>query len=881
MALAVPALIIPGSYNSTLIKLLIFTVCSALLLFILGYKMIMGYALRWDRLYPLLLLAPAMTLLHRYAPSNPGVTRILLVCSATGIFVSIRAFCQDRKKILIPVIAGGALAILVSITMPSSSARASGLFSNANLLGSFAAGLLPVGAAFLFKKSPGRLSLSFAFLVITLTGIYMSGTRSSILALAMAITAVFIISRKPGLIHLFFVLFLIAVVAEVAFPGLPVPEFGGTPGVRQVIWEGSSKMFLQKPVFGWGNGSFQLVFPGFRPPDFIIRGVSSNTVHAHSEPLEILAENGLTGLAVWLILIALLLKRAVYEPKKTLMDWGIITGVFVLLLESLVSVALRWTTSVYLLAILLSLLPGENYGGGLKRLHRWTAVLPLSAGLLLLFPGAYSAYRMTRASMCLNSALEAMETGESAEQIRAHCLRSIDLNSWELGSWYMLGNVYGSEAEMIPDNHTAADLIGRQLAAYDSLAARAPDFAWMRVNRVGANMNLGRFDCAMDDLIILLRSNRDLHDYCLNTGFSIIPYVSPGKAFELMNLVFLEEYVANSPGGSPDSSSPRRSWLLKQSILTNFALAGINAPGSVQRMMQDTDSILVQCADSLRDRIHVEVENELAIAEEGFQLFQRFRRGDYEGIEEHCLMTISRENTYGTYQRAVLCLNAARLGKIEYLEMASDYSSLLANQCLQLVPYYPGAEGIILACAELSAQAGGPEHLSRIQRYLGFALMIDSYSASSAGAALSCRDNPPPRDALDFWLANGGPMASAALISSDRLLVPMGQTERIIQAAATESPEFQASVSFILGSMAISSSIADSDRIRTETLLDLNNVMNALTEMYSKEEAERIISSIMNNGIAFFETVLFNSASADIARQMKSDFQSGDIQPGL
>ncbi|MCK5065708.1 MAG: hypothetical protein KAQ97_10515 [Candidatus Fermentibacteraceae bacterium] len=120
-----------------------------------------------------------MTLFHQYAPSNPGVTRILLVSSAAGIFISLRIFRISREKILIPVIAGGSLAILVSILTQSSSGRLTGVFSNANLLGSFAAGLIPVGFTFLFGKGWKRLSLLILFLIVCATALLMSGTRSS------------------------------------------------------------------------------------------------------------------------------------------------------------------------------------------------------------------------------------------------------------------------------------------------------------------------------------------------------------------------------------------------------------------------------------------------------------------------------------------------------------------------------------------------------------------------------------------------------------------------------------------------------------------------------------------------------------------------------
>ena len=877
MALAVPSVIIPASYNSTLIKLLLFTVCAGLLLVVLGLKVIRGFPLHWSQFFPLVLLAPAITLLHRYAPSNPGVERILLVCSATGIFISIRAFCLDKRKILIPVIIGGILAIILSIILPSSSERTAGLFSNANLLGSFAAGLLPVGAAFLFGRSLKRHVLLVLFLVPAFTAIYMSGTRSSVLAIVAAIPVVFIIRWKPGLLWLLYGFFLLAVAVVVAMPGLPVPEFGGTAGVRQVIWEGSSQMFMEKPVLGWGNGSFQSVFPVFRASDFASRCVSSNTVHAHSEPLEILAENGIAGFAVWSVLIFLLLKKATQRRENGLMEWGIITGVVVLLLESLASVALRWTTSVYLLAMLLSLLPAENNRCKIN-LPRWTAVLPLTAGFLLLLPGAFSAYRMTRASICLNSALETLARGGNAEEIRKHCRESIVFNSWELGSWYTLGNTYGLEAVLATYPGAAADLTRQQLAAYDSLSARAPDFALMRVNRITAFLKLGMFDRAMDDILYTCTHREEMRDFCFSTGSRIAPFSSSSRSFELMNLLYSDVLVSNIRSSSVDSIASRRIDLMKLSILTNFALAEIHSPGSVGRMMQSTDSILGECTDSLRTGMLSSIERELAVAEEGYQLFQRHRSGDYEGVEDQCLRVVAGGETYGTYHRAVLCLNAAHLGNPEYLEMAADYSSLLANQCRELTPYYPGAGEILLAAAELSACVGGPEHQSRVHTYLGYALIIDAFGEGVANCMADCYENQPPLETLDFWVANGGPRSSVARFSAESLLIPMGQTAKILQVSGTESPEFKASICFLLGSTAITSPYADSDFIYAQTLLELDGQEDALGEIYGEDEAERVINRIMNSEIEYLETVQYDAASASAARRIKSAFGEEDMQ---
>jgi len=869
MAVAVPAAIIPGCYNSALIKLFLFTLSAGLLLVFLGLKMIKDTSLPENLPIHLLLLVPAVTVLHVYAPSNPGVTRILLVSSAAGIFIVIRAFRLERKKILIPVLSGGSFAILVSLFLHSSSQRLAGVFSNANLLGSFAAGLLPVGFTFLLGKGWKKVLLLLLFLILCITSLIMTGTRSSVIAMAGATAAVLCIRWKPGLLNLLLVLFFVAATVTVFLPQLPLPAMGGTPGVRQVIWEGSSRMFFQKPLFGWGNGSFQLLFPRFRSSDFFLRGVSTNTVHAHSEPLEILAESGLIGFVLWAALIIILLKQALNKRKKTLIEWGIITGVIVLLLEGLTSVALRWTTSVYLMVMLMSLMPAGQ--SSIKKLPRWTAVLPVVVGLLLLPAGAYKVYRMTRSSISLNSAMTALATGETTGTARDLCLESLRYNSWELGSWYTLGNIYGREAATATDLQTAVVLVEKQLTAYHSLSVRAENFASMRVNRVDAFLKLGMFDSAMDDVIYLYKHRQDMKDFCMDTGYRIAPLVSPGKSFEFMNIAFLEVLVQNWQTNSTSGNTSMRIDRMKSSILTTFAIAVNNAPDVVERMKQATDSILTTCGDSLRNSMMTSIENELQLAPEGYSLLERCNAGDFEGLEQECHEVLANREVYAACHRAVLCLIAAENGNVELADMAYEYAIVLAEPCLPLVSHYPAAGEALYAAARISAAADRSE---QVQKYFKLACEIDSYGNTVMNSFRNCCANQPPRELLNFWYRNGGPQASVAFLSPTGLLVPDGETRRLLQLAGTESIEFQIAAHFIIGSLAVSAPGADTEYIATTTSLRLQSQQDAMIEIYGAGEAGRIIIGILNSEIDYLENGPFTPEAALNARRLKSAFET-------
>ncbi len=80
---------------------------------------------------------------------------------------------------------------------------------------------------------------------------------------------------------------------------------------RLDIWASAVSAFAARPVAGWGPGGFSQVFEVFKFPAF--NGISffgHSTPHAHSEPLQLLAETGLPGAALYLGAFWLSFRRA-------------------------------------------------------------------------------------------------------------------------------------------------------------------------------------------------------------------------------------------------------------------------------------------------------------------------------------------------------------------------------------------------------------------------------------------------------------------------------------------------------------------------------------------------------------------------------------------
>ena len=128
-------------------------------------------------------------------------------------------------------------------------------------------------------------------------------------------------------------------------------EVTGSNEARRVIWESGLRMFAAKPVFGHGLGTFQIFFPQFRPSDYTRKGVSHNTLHAHSEYLEIATEMGIIGLIAFFGVLFCYFFFSIRALNRLKGDYfspiviGLLSGVFAASAHNSLSVSLRWTAA--------------------------------------------------------------------------------------------------------------------------------------------------------------------------------------------------------------------------------------------------------------------------------------------------------------------------------------------------------------------------------------------------------------------------------------------------------------------------------------------------------------------------------------------------------
>ncbi len=150
---------------------------------------------------------------------------------------------------------------------------------------------------------------------------------------------------RSGIAYTLGILVLALIVIRFTKPIWLAPLAVGTLKIRLIIWQGSILAFLSKPLFGYGIGTFQEVFPFFRNTYYGLMGLAPATDHAHCSFLEVLATTGIIGLILYISVIFSIIKsfKRVWEDKGIYEDTryivlGITGGLFAALLENQIGI---------------------------------------------------------------------------------------------------------------------------------------------------------------------------------------------------------------------------------------------------------------------------------------------------------------------------------------------------------------------------------------------------------------------------------------------------------------------------------------------------------------------------------------------------------------
>jgi len=195
-------------------------------------------------------------------------------------------------------------------------------------------------------EARGRLII---YIVIMFAALLLSGSRGGIVSLLVALTLAFIVLYRAaggrGGAEIRYAPFVLALViiagAWLGLGKLPerVDHMKYHTGGRLLAWEATSAIVKDYPVFGSGAGTFQYIFPLYEAGALVGWGYYD---HAHNDYLELLAEQGVAGLALAAaIFLTLLLRiaRALARRRDPLMRgllFASFTGALSLLIHAII-----------------------------------------------------------------------------------------------------------------------------------------------------------------------------------------------------------------------------------------------------------------------------------------------------------------------------------------------------------------------------------------------------------------------------------------------------------------------------------------------------------------------------------------------------------------
>lgn len=154
---------------------------------------------------------------------------------------------------------------------------------------------------------------------------------------------------------------------------------------RLFTWEATWEMIMTQPIIGTGIGSFWVIYPAFRrPPIFHIEGKhNTETDHSEDEYLEVLFDEGILGMGVFLWLIfsscwmgykalqqlTAALKQGERAPPRAYDLLGVLVAFQGMLLHNFFDVSMRFVSSGVYLGMLSGLIVNFSRGMSLSELH--------------------------------------------------------------------------------------------------------------------------------------------------------------------------------------------------------------------------------------------------------------------------------------------------------------------------------------------------------------------------------------------------------------------------------------------------------------------------------------------------------------------------------
>ncbi len=523
--------ILPSAFNYVLIKLAIAQFLLIILFIIWLYHTLdKGEILIYkDPAYLPLALLSAWGIINllfssfRYAGVNE-LEKLLTCVFLYFAFVNLTNKEKDFLSVVISIIivfAGLSIQGLFDYLQHKNSVIIS-TFGNPNFFSAYLILILPlvilVGIYNFLRKNFLISSLIFIVTIITTFLVYILSSQGAWLGLGCSLLFLIILFRKqifnpkwrvPILAGLFALLLIGTILSVQKLPQIRTyiekDMATGTLGIRIKIWQGTLRMIKARPFMGWGMGTYQIVYPRFRIPEYFLNPASVNaTDHAHNELLEVTSEMGIIGLGIFLWLLGVVFFRGIKVFYRRPLDLsniihaGLLAGVVALLIHNLTCVNLRLEASALYLYLFLGLISvgckfseaGEEQNFFEKKFpdKKTLAWLIIPIAILLGFVYTHETISLMRASVHLKEGIILREKKKWEEAIEEY-QKAIYWDHYTLKAYYRLAYAYAETKK-----------IDEALATYLQLKEIAPDYADIHYNLGSLYLRTGKWENAREEL---------------------------------------------------------------------------------------------------------------------------------------------------------------------------------------------------------------------------------------------------------------------------------------------------------------------------------------------------------------------------------------------
>jgi O-antigen ligase len=187
---------------------------------------------------------------------------------------------------------------------------------------------IPLIIALTHFTAPKLRAVAAAAAAVMMGTIFLSGSRGGMMAIVaeLIILGAMLVKQKQGLRTAAGIVLFLTISAGIIFwvGGPELTQRIATIGpahselsgdTRSAINRDGVRMFLQRPILGWGLGSFPIVYPQFRTfyTNFFVN-------QAHNDYLQLLIETGLLGFVLMIWFVVTVYRRALKKTSEWMAD---------------------------------------------------------------------------------------------------------------------------------------------------------------------------------------------------------------------------------------------------------------------------------------------------------------------------------------------------------------------------------------------------------------------------------------------------------------------------------------------------------------------------------------------------------------------------------